>query len=90
MEINDITDEVLGTAVAIHSEIGPGLLESVYEALMARGLQDRGLRVRRQHPIRLERQGVTFDEAFRADLIVEDLVIIEIKSVAKLDPVFAR
>jgi GxxExxY protein len=89
MEINHVTDQVLGTAVAIHREFGPGLLESVYEALMEKGLQERGLRVRRQQPIRLNRQGITFEEAFRADLIVEDRVIVEIKSVPRLAPVSA-
>ena len=87
MQINDITGQVLGTAVAIHREFGPGLLESVYEALMEKGLQERGLRVSRQQPIRLERAGLTFEEAFRADLIVEALVIVEIKSVPRLAPV---
>ena len=90
MDVNDITDQILGAAVAIHKELGPGLLESVYEALLARALEGRGLHVRRQHAIRFAYDGVTFDEAFRADMIVEDRVIVEIKSVAKLDPVFGR
>jgi len=90
MNVNDVTDQILGAAVAIHTELGPGLLESVYEALLARALELRGLRCRRQQAVKLEYAGVSFDEAFRADLIVEDLVIIEIKSVVRLEPVFAR
>jgi iron complex transport system substrate-binding protein len=90
MNVNDVTDQILGAAVAIHTELGPGLLESVYEALLARALELRGLHCRRQQAVKLVYAGVSFDEAFRADLIVEDLVIVEIKSVVRLEPVFAR
>lgn len=90
MNVNDVTDQILGAAVAIHTELGPGLLESVYEALLARALELRGLRCRRQQAVKLEYAGISFDEAFRADLIVEDCVIVEIKSVVRLEPVFAR
>jgi iron complex transport system substrate-binding protein len=90
VNVNDLTGQILAAAVTIHTELGPGLLESVYEALLARALEKRGLRLRRQQAIRLEHDGATFEEAFRADLIVEDTVIVETKSVAKLDPVFAR
>ena len=66
--------------------LGPGLLESVYEVLLARSLERRGLTVERQKPIRLEVDGVIFDEAFRADILVNDLVIVELKSVEELHP----
>ena len=58
--------------VALHQETGPGLLETVYEAVLARDLEARGLRAARQVPIPIELRGLRFDEGFRADLIVED------------------
>lgn len=82
MHVNDLTDRILGAAVAIHTESGRGLLKSVYEAVLVRALEKRGLRLRRQQAIRLEHDGITIEEAFRADLIVEDRVIVEIKSAA--------
>ncbi|MCC7054492.1 MAG: GxxExxY protein [Gemmatimonadaceae bacterium] len=90
MHVNDVTDNVLGAAVAVHSELGPGLLESVYEAVMACVLEKRGLHVRRQQPIRLRYLGMSLDEAFRPDLIIDDRVIVEIKAAARLEPVFTR
>ncbi len=71
-------------AVALHRETGPGLLETVYEAVLARDLEARGLRVARQVPIPIELRGIRFDEGFRADLIVEDTVLVELKSVEKV------
>lgn len=62
-------------------ELGPGLLESVYEVILADMLQKSGLRVERQVPIPIEFQGIRFDEGFRADIVVEDKVILELKSV---------
>lgn len=90
MEIDEITDQILGAAIAIHREFGPGLMESVYEAILARELELRGLSVRRQQIVRFSYAGMVFDEAFRADLIVEDVVVVELKSVSRLEPVFAR
>ena len=71
-------------AVALHRETGPGLLETVYEAVLARDLEARGLRMARQVPIPIELRGLQFDEGFRADLIVEDTVLVELKSVEKV------
>ena len=71
-------------AVALHRETGPGLLETVYEAVLARDLEARGLRVARQIPIPIEIPGLRLDEGFRADLIVEDTVLVELKSVEKV------
>ena len=75
---------ILDCAVALHRETGPGLLETVYEAVLARDLEARGLRVARQVPIPIELRGIRFDEGFRADLIVEDTVLVELKSVEKV------
>ena len=66
-------------------ELGPGLLETVYEVLLVHMLREAGLRVERQVPISIEYHGIRFDEGFRADLIVEDKVILELKSVEKFN-----
>lgn len=72
-------------AVYAHKELGPGLLESVYEAVMAYELQQRCLRLKRQEPIPIHFKGIRFDEGFRADIVVENLVIIELKSIEKVN-----
>lgn len=89
-ELNAITGATIDAAVGIHSRLGPGLLESVYEAILARDLARRGYRVERQKPVSFEFEGLEFDNAFRADLIVQDAVIVEVKSVAVLPPVFHK
>ena len=75
---------ILDCAVALHRETGPGLLETVYEAVLARDLEARGLRMARQVPIPIGLRGIRFDEGFRTDLIVEDTVLVELKSVEKV------
>ena len=89
-ELDDITGAVVDAAVKIHKELGPGLLESVYEAVLARALERRGLQVERQKVIRFEYDGMVFDEGFRTDLLVEGRVIVELKSVEKLAPVHSK
>jgi GxxExxY protein len=81
MHENEIGSIILDVAVAMHRELGPGLLESVYEAVLARALERRGLRVQRQVAVPIRYQDLQFDEGFRADLIVEAKVILELKSV---------
>ncbi|HSR88410.1 MAG TPA: GxxExxY protein [Pontiella sp.] len=90
MTENEIAKEVVDAAYAIHSKLGPGLLESVYELLLADELIRRGMSVRQQVPIRVNYAGRTFEEAFRADVIVNDLIIIELKSVEELRPVYKK
>lgn len=90
MTENEISKIIVDVAYKIHVALGPGLLESVYEAVMAHDLQKRGLRVGRQVGIPIMYDGVALDEAFRADLIVEDLVIVELKSVEQLHPVHPK
>ena len=85
MTENEIGKSVVDVAVQIHRELGPGLLESVYEITMAHQLQQRGLHVHRQSPVAVEYRGVKFDEGFRADLIIERKVIVELKCVEKLN-----
>jgi len=84
MAINEISEIIVDAAFHVHRELGPGLLESVYEVILADALRSRGLRVERQKPISIRFGGKIFDEGFRADLVVEGLIIVEIKSVEQL------
>ncbi len=90
MTENEIATQVVDAAFKIHTELGPGLLESVYEVLLAHELQKRGLRVIRQKPIPIFYEGIKFDEGFRADLVVEDKVVIELKSIETILPVHKK
>jgi GxxExxY protein len=81
MTENEIGTIVLESAIAVHRELGPGLLETVYEVVLARELQDRGLNVERQVPVAIQYKEIRFDEGFRADIIVDSKVILELKSV---------
>jgi iron complex transport system substrate-binding protein len=89
-ELDDITGAVVDASMKIHSELGPGLLESVYEAVLARALTRRGLQVVRQQMIRFEYDGMVFDEGLRVDLLVENRVVVELKSIEKLAPVHSK
>lgn len=86
MTENEIGTIVVESAIAIHRELGPGLLESVYEIVLAYELQRRGVKVERQVPIPIKYRGLVFDEAFKADIIVENRVILELKSVEQVTP----
>jgi GxxExxY protein len=90
MNENEIADQVMDAAFHIHREIGPGLLESVYEVILAKVLVDKGLQVERQFSVPIQYQEMTFDEGFRADLVVDQKLIVELKSVEKLQPVHAK
>ena len=79
-----LSEMVLGEAIRIHKELGPGLLESVYETVLEAALLRRGLAVKRQVPIDIEYDGMRFAQAFRIDLLVDGRLILEIKSVEKL------
>ncbi len=83
MTENEIGKIVVDSAVRLHKELGPGLLETVYEILLTHELQQRGLHVERQVPIPITFHGIRFDEGFRADMIVEGRVVLELKSVEK-------
>ena len=85
MTENEIGKIVVDCSVRLHMELGPGLLESVYEVLLAHMLREAGLHVERQVPIPIEFHGIRFDEGFRADIIVEDKVILELKSVENVN-----
>jgi iron complex transport system substrate-binding protein len=90
MTLDDTTGAIIDAAYKLHVEIGPGLLESVYEAILARDLARRGLRVARQVPISFTYEDMLFQDAFRIDLLVEDEVVVEIKSVEKFNPVHPK
>lgn len=87
---DEITGAILETSIAIHRELGPGLLESVYESILEYELRGQGFKVLRQQGIAFKYGGITFQQGFRADLLVEDVVVVEIKSVARLDPGVAK
>ena len=89
-ELDDITGAIVDASVRIHRDLGPGLLESVYEAVLARVLEQRGFQVERQKPIRFEYQGMVFEEGCRADLLVENRVMVELKSVERLASVHGK
>ena len=87
---NQIAKQVLDAAFKIHTALGPGLLESVYEVILAHELRKVGLTVGRQEPIPVSYDGLKFDEGFRADLLVNNCVIVELKSVQTLNSVHAK
>jgi GxxExxY protein len=87
---NQISKLILDSAFKVHTKTGPGLLESVYEIILVHELKKQGLRVQRQVPIQIHYDELAFDEGFRADLLVEDKVIVELKSVEKLFPVRSK
>jgi GxxExxY protein len=84
---HDLTREIIGAAIKVHRELGPGLLESAYEACLAYELQQLGMRVERQKPVPLIYDNVKLDCGFRADLVVEDRVVVETKGKDALHPV---
>ena len=81
---NQLSEKILGAAIEVHKELGPGLLESVYEAALFAELHDQGLRVQRQVPVEATYKGKRLEVGFRMDLLVEDKVILELKTVEKI------
>ena len=90
MTEDEIAKQVLDAAFRVHTKLGPGLLESVYEVIMAYELKKRGLTADRQKPMPIMYEGLRFDEAFRSDIVVNGKVIAELKSVEALLPVHAK
>jgi iron complex transport system substrate-binding protein len=84
LNIEDLSAVVVDTAFHLHRDLGPGLLESVYEAVLAKRLQNRGRSVACQQPVPIEFDGLRLDEGFRADLVVDGVLVIELKSVEQL------
>ena len=89
-DIDVVSGDVLDVALRLHRDLGPGLLESVYEAVLAGRLAAMGYPVVRQRPIDIAFEGLRFEAAFRIDLLVDDRLVVEIKSVERLLPVHAK
>jgi iron complex transport system substrate-binding protein len=89
-DVEAISADVVDAALHLHRDLGPGLLESVYEAILAAKLTSRGYHVSRQQPVNIEYDGLCFEAAFRVDLIVDGQVLVEIKSVERLNAAHAK
>lgn len=89
-ELDELTGIIVDAAFKIHVGLGPGLLESVYEAVLAKQLERKGLKVERQKIVAFEFEGTRFEDGLRLDLFVDDRVIVELKSVEKLSRVHSK
>tara|TARA_R110000737_G_scaffold93859_4_gene127315 strand:+ start:3382 stop:3759 length:378 start_codon:yes stop_codon:yes gene_type:complete len=87
MTENDISSLIIGAAIEVHTELGPGLLESVYETCLVYELKELGLKVNHQKELPVNYKGIMMDVGFRLDILVENKVIIELKSVSALLPI---
>lgn len=90
MDENTITADILDTAVKLHRRFGPGMLETVYERLLEAELVRRGHTVERQKSVSFEYEGILLENAFRVDLLVDNLVVVELKAAEQMQPVFAK
>jgi GxxExxY protein len=91
MELNKLSSKIIKAAINVHQELGPGLLESVYQTCMLIELKKAGLEVRSEVPLPIVYQGQKVsDEGFRIDILVEDLIVVELKSVEKVQPVHQK
>jgi GxxExxY protein len=86
-EINELTKVIIGAAIEVHRTLGPGLLESAYEACLSYELAQRGLRFERQKPLSVVYKGINLDIGYRLDLLIEDQVVVEVKAVDELAPI---
>ena len=84
---NDISGKIIGAAIEVHKHLGPGLLESAYEECLCRELELRGINFERQIPLPLNYKGLKLDCGYRLDLLVEDKVIVELKTVEAIAPI---
>lgn len=89
-DINRITGEIVDASYHIHDQLGPGLLESVYQTLLAHELEKRGLTVEREKEIGFVYEGITIEAGFKVDLLVNSAVVVELKSVETLAPVHSK
>ncbi len=90
-ELNSLTEKIIGTAIDVHKELGPGLLESAYQKCLAIALEEKGLKIQTEVPVELFYHNHKIsDEAFRIDILVENTIVIELKSVSKLTEVFSK
>lgn len=89
-ETDGLTGEVIASAIKLHKALGPGLLESVYRSVLQRDLERRGLRVEREVVVRFEYDGMRFEDGLRIDLLVNRMLVVELKAIEKLAPVHSR
>jgi len=86
-ELNRLSSETIGAAIEVHRNLGPGLLESAYESCLSWELRQRGFDVEKQVPVPIRYKGLTLDEGYRIDLLVEKKLMLELKSIDKLQPI---
>ena len=87
MHINKLTSEIIGAAIEVHKVLGPGLLESAYEKCLCYELGQRGLRFDRQRPLSIQYKGLQLDCGYKLDIVVQDTVILELKSCDQVEPI---
>ncbi|MCD4783255.1 MAG: GxxExxY protein [Candidatus Eremiobacteraeota bacterium] len=85
--MNELSHEIIGACIEVHTDLGPGLLESACEQCLCRELELRGIKFERQKPLTIEYKGIKLDCGYRLDIIVENLIIIELKAVDKILPI---
>ena len=88
MEINQITEKIIGCAIEVHKNLGPGLLESAYEECLSFELQNAGLSIIRQKPVPVVYKNIKLECGFRIDILVENMIVVELKSVDAFNPVY--
>jgi GxxExxY protein len=89
-DIDEISGDVIDVALRLHRELGPGLLESAYEMLLFAKLVEMGYAVQRQHPVNIKFEGISIDAAFRIDLLVDHRLIVELKSLERLNAAHSK
>lgn len=89
-DLDKITGEIIDASIKLHQDLGPGLLESVYEAVLEKVLIQKGLKVERQKPVCFDYDGISFNDGFRVDLLVDEHVVVELKSIEKIAPVHCK
>ena len=87
MNANEITEQIIGAAIEVHQVLGPGLLESAYEECLCHELKLRGLSFERQRPLPVEYKGIELECGYRLDLLVENVIVVEIKAVSAIEPI---
>lgn len=87
MEVNRITDQIIGAAIEVHKELGPGLLESAYEECLCHELKCRSIQFCKQEPLPVNYKGLRLDCGYRLDLLVENSIVVEIKSISSVEPI---
>jgi len=87
MRLNDVTDNIIGAAIEVHRTLGAGLLESIYEECLCYELDSRGVSYSKQHAVPIVYKGFELDAGYRLDLLVDDAVVVELKTVDKLLPI---